>query len=120
MGCMRPIGPMSYSRPVAGQLTMTPPSLSRREVLKAGLAAGVLAPSWARAAQPEERPVSNPVVPITPRADSMILIWLPGGMAQTDLWDPKRHTPFDKGMKGSELLGTCPSIPTAADGVRIG
>jgi len=50
----------------------------------------------------------------------MILIWLPGGMAQTDLWDPKTHTPYRQGMKGSELLGTCPSIPTAADGIHLG
>jgi hypothetical protein len=58
--------------------------------------------------------------PLTPKADAMILIWLPGGMAQTDLWDPKQHTPFRSGMKGSELLGTCPKIPTAADGIFLG
>ncbi|MFT3686864.1 MAG: DUF1501 domain-containing protein [Phycisphaerales bacterium] len=54
------------------------------------------------------------------RADSCIYIFLPGGMAQTDMWDPKAFTPFKAGMKGSELLGTCESIPTAAEGVRIG
>lgn len=54
------------------------------------------------------------------RADAMILIWLPGGMAQTDLWDPKKHTPFRAGMKASEMLGTCPLIPTKADGVFLG
>lgn len=54
------------------------------------------------------------------RADSCIYIFLPGGMAQTDMWDPKQFTPFKAGMKGSELLGTCESIPTAAEGVRIG
>lgn len=54
------------------------------------------------------------------RADACIYIYLPGGMAQTDMWDPKGFTPYRKGMKGSELLGTCESIPTAADGVRIG
>ncbi|MSV36054.1 MAG: DUF1501 domain-containing protein [Bryobacterales bacterium] len=53
-------------------------------------------------------------------ADSVIWIWLPGGIAQTDTWDPKSHTPYRAGMRGSELLGTCESIPTAADGVRIG
>ncbi len=50
----------------------------------------------------------------------MILIWLPGGIAQADTWDPKRFTPFQAGMKGSEVLGTCESIPTSADGVRLG
>ena len=50
----------------------------------------------------------------------MILIWLPGGVAQTDTWDPKKYTPYRKGMRGNELLGTCPSIPTSADGVSLG
>jgi hypothetical protein len=36
------------------------------------------------------------------------------------MWDPKQHTPFVKDMKGSELLGTCPSIETSADGIRFG
>ena len=44
------------------------------------------------------------------KADSVIFIWLPGGVAQIDTWDPKRYTPFEAGMKGSQLLGTCPSI----------
>ena len=50
----------------------------------------------------------------------MILIWLPGGVAQTDTWDPKKHTPFTAGMKGNELLGTCPIVPTSADGILFG
>src|SRR6185437_2707781 len=53
-------------------------------------------------------------------SDAMILIWLPGGVAQTDTWDPKKHTPYEKGMKGNQVLGTCPSIPTSADGIRLG
>jgi Protein of unknown function (DUF1501) len=53
-------------------------------------------------------------------ADAVIYIWLPGGIAQTDTWDPKRYTPFEPGMKGSDLLGTCKSIPTAADGIVLG
>jgi hypothetical protein len=53
-------------------------------------------------------------------ADAVILIWLPGGIAQTDTFDPKRFTPYTAGMKGSELLGTCRAIPTAADGIQIG
>jgi hypothetical protein len=54
------------------------------------------------------------------KADSVIFIWLPGGVAQTDTWDPKRFTPYQAGMRGSDLLGTCPSIPTAADGIFLG
>jgi hypothetical protein len=54
-------------------------------------------------------------------ADAMILIWLPGGVAQTDTWDPKSTHRSHAGMKGSELLGTCPerSYPSA-DGILFG
>src|SRR5690349_3196830 len=60
------------------------------------------------------------VAKLVPKADAMIHIWLPGGIAQTDTWDPKKYTPFEKGMKGSELLGTCEPIPTSADGIFLG
>ena len=41
-------------------------------------------------------------------------------MAQTDLWDPKKFTPYTAGMKGSQILGTCEKIPTSADGIFLG
>jgi hypothetical protein len=53
-------------------------------------------------------------------ADACIFIWLPGGVAQSDTWDPKKHTPYEKGMKGNQLLGTCPIVPTSADGIKFG
>ncbi len=61
-----------------------------------------------------------PTAALAAKADAVIFIWLPGGIAQTDTWDPKRFTPFEAGMKGSELLGTCESIPTSVDGLRFG
>ena len=27
----------------------------------------------------------------------MILLWMAGGMAQTETWDPKRYTPYRAG-----------------------
>src|SRR5580704_5522267 len=57
---------------------------------------------------------------ITPKADSIIYIWLPGGMAQKDLLDPKKFTSYVAGMKGSQVLGTCDKIPTSADGIFLG
>ena len=30
-------------------------------------------------------------------ADSIIVIWMAGGMAQTETWDPKHYTPFEPG-----------------------
>jgi len=54
-----------------------------------------------------------------PRADSVIILWMAGGMAQTETFDPKEHTPFEKGLESKRVLSTFPSIPTAVDGIRI-
>jgi hypothetical protein len=85
--------------------------INRREFLKTAAAVGVSAalPSFA-SAMPKNRP----------SADSMVLIWLPGGIAQTDTWDFKKHTPYEPGMKGNQLLGTCPALPTSVDGIVFG
>ena len=32
-------------------------------------------------------------------ADTVIVLWMGGGMAHTETFDPKRYTPFEKGMK---------------------
>ncbi len=93
--------------------------LNRRRFLKTGAmtAAGVGLSRFAWGASTE---TEKAVAKLVPKADAMIHIWLPGGIAQTDTWDPKKHTPFRAGMKGSELLGTCEAIPTSADGVFLG
>ncbi|HZM01403.1 MAG TPA: DUF1501 domain-containing protein [Candidatus Saccharimonadales bacterium] len=94
--------------------------ISRRNFLQTGAlaAAGLALPSSVHAL--DDVPVAPVPAVLTPTADAMIMIWLPGGMAQTDLWDPKKYTPYQKGMKGSELLGTCKPIPTSADGIFLG
>jgi hypothetical protein len=97
--------------------------LPRRRLLQAGLsgaAALAAAPYITLAHQPEPKPQPKEVEKIAPAADAMILIWLPGGVAQTDTWDPKGFTPFKKGMKGREMLGTCAPIRTKADDVFLG
>ena len=98
--------------------------LDRRQFIQrsaAGLGA-MLAPAalGSPAASALAAAESQRVNKLIAKADSVIMIWLPGGIAQTDTWDPKLHTPFTPGMKGSELLGTCPSIPTSVDGLRFG
>ncbi len=79
--------------------------LTRREVLLGAMAGA--APRLRAAAK------------ITPRADSMILLWMAGGMAQTETFDPKRYTPYETGLASEKVLSTFPSIPTAVDGVRL-
>jgi hypothetical protein len=89
--------------------------LNRRQFLKSTLAAG------AAAALPRFSFADSTTKPaLIPKADAMVLIYLPGGICQRDMWDCKKHTPFTAGMKGSELLGTCPIIPTSADGITLG
>ena len=52
-------------------------------------------------------------------ADSCILIWMGGGMAAPDTFDPKRYQPFEKGVPVKNILSTFQAIPTAVDGVKI-
>src|SRR5262249_40839469 len=54
-----------------------------------------------------------------PTADAVIVLWMAGGMAQTETFDPKRYTPFAPGVPIKDVLSTFPSIPTAADGIRF-
>jgi hypothetical protein len=56
---------------------------------------------------------------LTATADSVVVLWMAGGMAHTETFDPKRYTPFEKGLESNRVLSTFPSIPTAVDGVRI-
>ena len=55
----------------------------------------------------------------TPTADTLIVLWMGGGMAHTETFDPKRYVPFRKGMKADEVLCTFPSIDTAVDNIKI-
>jgi hypothetical protein len=56
---------------------------------------------------------------LAPKADSMILLWMAGGMAHTETFDPKRHTPFTKGVEAKAVLSTFPSIKTKVDGIEL-
>jgi uncharacterized protein (DUF1501 family) len=52
-------------------------------------------------------------------ADAVIVLWMAGGMAQTETWDPKRYTPFEPGVRTDRVLSTFPSIDTAVDNIKI-
>ena len=56
---------------------------------------------------------------IKPSADTIILLWMAGGMAHTDTFDPKKYTSFSKGMEANSVLSTFKSFPTAIDGVHF-
>ena len=52
-------------------------------------------------------------------ADSVILLYMAGGMAHTETFDPKRYTPFEKGIESQKVLSTFPSKPTVLDGISF-
>lgn len=56
---------------------------------------------------------------LTPTADTMILLWMAGGMAHTETFDPKRHAPFERGMSPDAMLSTFPAIDTAVDHIKF-
>jgi hypothetical protein len=89
---------------------------TRRDFVKR-LSAATMAALAAGGARVVEASESLPKLPAT--ADAMIVLWMGGGMAAPDTFDPKRYQPFEKGVEISKVLSTFPSIPTAVDGVRI-
>jgi hypothetical protein len=52
-------------------------------------------------------------------ADTVILLWMAGGMAHTETFDPKRYTPYETGMDPNRVLSTFRPIPTVLDGVNF-
>ena len=91
------------------------PEDSRRDFLRK-LAAASLA-AWA-APVPRAHgvePVKHPVA----KADACIVLWMGGGMAAPDTFDPKRYQPFEKGVSMSKILSTFPAIRTAVDNIQI-
>ncbi len=91
-------------------------ALSRRQFLARAGAATLSA--LAAACPREVRPAGEETVP-APTADAVVLLWMAGGMAQTETFDPKRHTPYEKGLESKAVLSTFPSVPTAVDGIRF-
>ncbi len=91
--------------------------MNRRDFLKtasaatlSALAAGYPRQLLAAAAEKEK---------LKATADTVIVLWMAGGMAHTETFDPKRYTPFEKGMPPSAFLSTFPSIDTSVDTIKF-
>lgn len=54
-----------------------------------------------------------------PTADACILLWMAGGMASPDTFDPKDYLPYRKGLPVADMLSTFPAIDTSVDGLQI-
>ncbi len=89
--------------------------LTRRDFLKTASAAtlSALAAGYPNALLAATEPK------IAPTADAVIVLWMAGGMAHTETFDPKRYAPFTPGMPANAVLSTFPAIPTAVDGIQF-
>jgi len=90
--------------------------LARRDFLRAMSAATLAAmgtgvPRLSRASETVEQPVS--------RADACILLWLAGGMASAETFDPKRYVPFETGLPVERVMSTFPPIDTVVDNIKF-
>lgn len=73
----------------------------------AALAGGAPTALWAQSEKPKAT------------ADTLILLWMAGGMAQTETFDPKRPAEFRSGLPAREVLSTFRPIDTAVDDIKI-
>ncbi|MDA0283583.1 MAG: DUF1501 domain-containing protein [Planctomycetota bacterium] len=99
------------------QDSTTPEHVVRRDFLKQLSAASIAAMmiSEPRQLLAEDDGITQPEA----KADACILIWMGGGMAAPDTFDPKRYSPFESGLEVSSMLSTFPAINTAVDNIKI-
>jgi len=89
---------------------------TRRRFLKslAAASAATLAAGEPRLVSGEE-PARGP----RPKADACILLWMAGGMAAPETFDPKHYEPFEVGKDVHKIISTFPAINTAVDNIKI-
>jgi hypothetical protein len=94
-------------------------SVTRRDFLKTASAAtlSALAAGYPRALAGAEAEAAGQK--LRPTADTLIVLWMGGGMAHTETFDPKRYTPFEKGIAPDQVLSTFPAIDTAVDRIKF-
>ena len=63
--------------------------------------------------------LAEPAEKIKPTADTVIILWMAGGMAHTETFDPKRYTAFESGLKPDAVLSTFPQIDTVVDHIKL-
>ncbi len=95
-----------------------PHSIIRRDFLKRLSAASIAALG---AAAPRSLSANESIKVIHPSAtaDACILLWMGGGMAAPDTFDPKHYEPFRVGLPVADMLSTFPAIDTSVSGLQI-
>lgn len=94
------------------------PRHARREFIKQLAAA-----SLATLALPEPRLLAVPggekLKHPKPRADACILLWMGGGMAAPDTFDPKKYVPFEVGLPVGKVESCFPTIDSVVDNIKL-
>lgn len=92
-----------------------PESIVRRDFLKQLAAAGAATLAMREPRLFADGTGQHPAA----TADSCILLWMGGGMAAPDTWDPKRYVPFEVGVPVKDVESTFPAIDTVVDNIKI-
>lgn len=90
--------------------------LDRRDFLKVSSAATL---SALAAGRPRLVRAEEPLEKIESTADTLIVLWMGGGMAHTETFDPKSFQAFEPGMQPDGVLSTFPSIDTSVDDIKF-
>mgnify|MGYP000427510097 CR=1 FL=1 len=92
---------------------------SRREFIKKMTAASIAASTTTIPVASFLSSCSPKVQKMAASADSVVLLWMAGGMAHTETFDPKKYAPFEKGLHTNKVLSTFPKHPTVVDGLEF-
>ena len=90
-----------------------------RSVSRRGFMGATAAGTLAALAGSEPLLRASQAAPKKTTADAVIVLWMAGGMAQTETFDPKRYTPFAPGVPIDQVLSTFPAIDTAVDHIKF-
>ena len=104
------------------QSSATLPSNVSEAIARRTFLGQLAAASTAALMSGEPRPASandEPVVHPKASADSCILLWMAGGMAAPETFDPKRYHSFEIGTPVEKVMSTFQAIDTAVDNIKI-
>jgi hypothetical protein len=96
-------------------------SVARRDFLKSLSAASLaaLASGEPRLLRAGEKAGGEKIEHPKAKADTCILLWMAGGMAAPETFDPKHYVPFEIGVPAGTIMSTFPAIDTVVDNIKI-
>ncbi len=93
--------------------------VARRDFLKQMAVASTAALMAGQPRLLSAAPTGEQIVHPAAKADACILLWMGGGMAAPDTFDPKKYVPFEVGVPVAQVESTFPAIDTVVDNIKI-